>query len=164
MSAYLSLMTPMTDQQCLLEALAELGFDATKVEVHAEPVELVGFEGRRRVQQANVVIRRQHLGQASNDLGFRASDTGYQLLVSDYDQSRFGDRWLAELHGRYQTAWFAKQERLAEEERRLAEEERRRVVEAQRQAILQRAKKLGYRVQESREQGKLRLVLVKRVY
>lgn len=154
----------MTDQQCLLEALAVLGFDATKVEVHAAPVELVGFEGQRRAQMANVVIRRQHLGHASNDLGFCASDTGYQILVSDYDRSRFGDRWLAELHARYQTAWSAKQERLAEAERRRVEEERRQVVEAQRQAILQRAKKLGYRVQETREHGKLRLVLVKRVY
>jgi hypothetical protein len=53
---------------------------------------------------------------------------------------------------------------LAEAERRRVEEERRKLVEAQRQAIHEKAKKMGYRVQETREGDSLRLVLVKRVY
>lgn len=164
MSAYMTLMTPMVDQECLLSALEDLGFDSTKVEVHAEPVPLVGYEGGRRTQTANIVIRRQHVGHSSNDLGFLGTETGYRAIVSDYDQSRFGAGWLAQLNTRYQSRWSAKQEHLAEQERLAVERERQRLVEAQRQAIYRKAKQLGYRVQETQEGDKLRLVLVKRVY
>jgi hypothetical protein len=37
MSAYITLLTPMTDQECLMAALSDLGFDATKIAVHAIP-------------------------------------------------------------------------------------------------------------------------------
>ena len=163
MSAYLTLLTPMADQECLLAALADLGFDAAKVEVHATPVNLVGYVGDRRTPTANIVIRRQHVGAASNDIGFLASTTGYQAFVSD-DHPRFGTGWLTQLSGRYQIHWTAKQERVAAEERRRLEEERKRVVEAQRSAVHERAKKMGYRVQETREGETIRLVLVKRTY
>lgn len=164
MSAYITLLTPMTDQECLLAALTDLGFDATKVEVHETPVNLVGYAGDRRAQTANIVIRRQHVGAASNDVGFLASATGYQAFVSGYDHPRFGSGWLTQLNARYQVLWTAKQERLAAEERRRLEEERQRVVEAQRVAVHERAKKLGYIVKEAREGDKIRLVLVKRSY
>lgn len=164
MSAYITLLTPMTDQDCLLAALAELGFDAAKVEVHATPVNLVGYRGDARAQTANIVIRRQYIGSASNDVGFLASATGYQAFVSGYDHPRFGAGWLEQLNGRYQRRWAEKQERLEAEERRRLEEERRRVVEAQRQAVLERAKKMGYRVQETRDGETIRMVLLKRSY
>jgi hypothetical protein len=147
-----------------LGALDDVGFDGTKVEVHAEPVPLVGYEGGRRTQTANIVIRRQNVGHSSNDLGFLDTETGYRAIVSDYDQARFGAGWLAQLNTRYQSRWSAKQERLAEQQRLAVEQERQRLVEAQRQAIYQKAKQLGYRVQETQEGDKLRLVLVKRVY
>jgi hypothetical protein len=164
MSAYITLLTPMTDQECLLAALTDLGFDASKVEIHATPVNLVGYMGDRRTQTANIVIRRQHIGSASNDVGFLATPTGYQAFVSGYDHPRFGAGWLSQLDNRYQSHWTAKQERIVAEERRRLEEERRRLVEAQRQAIHERAKKMGYRVQETREGEIIRLVLVKRTY
>lgn len=164
MSAYMTLLTPMTDQECLLAALVDLGFDATKVEVHATPVSLVGYRGDQRAQTANIVIRRQHIGAASNDVGFLASATGYQAFVSDYDDPRLGPEWLTQLNRRYQTHWAAKRDRIVAEERRRLEEERQRLVEAQRQAVHQRAKKMGYRVQETREGETIRMVLVKRTY
>lgn len=164
MSAYITLMTPMTDQECLLAALADLGFDHTKVEVHAEPVNLVGYGGDRRVQAANIVIRRQHVGMASNDVGFLATATGFKAFVSGYDHPRFGSGWLSQLGTRYQSHWTAKEERLAAEERRRLEEERLILVEAQRKAVHERAKKMGYQVKETREGEIIRLVLVKRTY
>lgn len=164
MSAYITLLTPMTDQECLLAALADLGFDAAKIEVHATPVSLVGYAGDRRAQAANIVIRREHVGAASNDVGFLASATGYQAFVSGYDHPRFGAGWLTQLISRYQIHLTAKHERIAAEERRRLEEERQRVVEAQRQAVHERARKMGYQVQETREGEKIRLVLVKRTY
>lgn len=164
MSAYLQLLTPMTDQECLLEALADLGFDGSKVEVHATPQHLVGYGGDRRAQVAHVIIRRRNVGAASNDVGFLASPTGFQAFVSGYDHPRFGAGWLSHLGGRYQVHSAAKQERLAAEERRRQEEERQRLVEAQRQAVLERARQMGYRVQETREGETVRLVLVRRTY
>jgi hypothetical protein len=164
MSAYKMLLTPMTDQECLLAALADVGFDSSQVEVHPTPVNLVGYAGDQRAQTASIVIRRQHVGAASNDVGFLASATGYQAFVSGYDHPRFGTGWLSQLHSRYEAHWSAKQERLAAEDRRRVEEERRRVVEAQRQAIHERAKKMGYRVEERLEGEKIRIVLVKRTY
>jgi hypothetical protein len=164
MSAYLTLLTPMTDQDCLLAALTELGFDSSKVEVHATPVNLFGYTGDQRKQQANIVIRRHHIGMGSNDVGFLASATGYQAFVSGFDHPRFGTGWLTQLNTRYQTHSAAKQERLAAEDRRRMEEERQRVVEAQRQVVHERARKMGYRVQETHEGESIRLVLVKRTY
>jgi hypothetical protein len=164
MSAYLTLLTPMTDQECVLAALVDVGFDASKIQVHATPVNLVGYRGDQRSQTANIVIRRQHIGSASNDVGFLASPTGYQAFVSGYDNPRFGAGWITQLNHRYQVHWTAKQERLAAEERRRLEEERQRLVEAQRKAVHERARKLGYRVKETREGETIRLVLVKRTY
>lgn len=164
MSAYLTLLTPMTDQECLLAALVDLGFDTTRVEVHAAPVQLVGYAGDRRSQTANIVIRRQQIGAASNDVGFLATATGYQALVSGYDHPRFGAGWITQLSLRYQVHSDAKKERAAAEERRRLEVERQKLVEAQRQAVHERAKKMGYRVEEKREGDKLRMVLVKRTY
>ena len=100
MSAYITLMTPMTDQECLLAALADVGFVHSKVEVHDSPVPLVGYEGASRAQTAHLVIRRQYVGSASNDLGFLATPTGFQAIVSDYDQQRYGASWLAQVSER----------------------------------------------------------------
>lgn len=164
MSAYITLMTPMVDQDCLLSALADLGFDQSRVEVHAQPVQLEGYMGDRRVQTANIVIRRKYVGGASNDVGFLATSTGYQAYVSGYDHPRFGTSWLGQLTTRYQYHDAIKQERLAAEERQRQEEERKKLVEAQRASVYEKAKKLGYMVKESREGETLRLVLVKRSY
>ena len=85
MSAYITHLTPMIEQDCLLAALADVGISRQKVEVHAQPVALVGYEGQQRQQSAHLVIRRQHIGSASNDLGFLFSPTGYKAIISDYD-------------------------------------------------------------------------------
>ncbi len=161
MSAYLTLLTPMTDEECLLSALVDLGFDQAKVEVHATPVQLVGYAGDRRGQSANIVIRRQHVGAVSSDVGFLVTAFGYHALVSD---PPFSAGWITQLSQRYQLHEGAKKERLAAEERRRLEEQRQELVEAQRQAVHERAKKMGYLVEEKREGDKLRLVLVKRSY
>lgn len=164
MSAYITLMTPMTNQEFILAALTDMGFQRDQIEVHAEPVQLVGYGGERRAQTANIVIRRRHVGTASNDLGLLATPTGYQLQVSDYDRHQYGDDWVRRLHDRYRHHETIAQERLAEAERRRLEDERRQLVEAQRLGVLARAKQLGYQVKETREGDTVRLVLLKRTY
>lgn len=164
MSAYLTLMTPMTDRECLLAALSDLGFGQQKVEVHDVPVHLMGYQGDTRTQLANIVIRRQHVGSGSNDIGFLASATGYQSNVSQYDLLKYGNHWMQQLNTRYKIHEAAKHERLAEEERRRLEEERKRLIEAQRRTIHEKAAKMGYQIKESNEGGTLRIVLIKRTY
>lgn len=168
MSAYLTIPTPLVDQDALVAALEDLGFGRAAIEVHAESVALVGYEGRERDPRAHVVIRRQHVGSASNDLGFERTDTGYRAHVSDYDRRRYDASWLARLRERHDVHHRASLERVAAEARQREEErraeERRALVEAQRDAIVARARAMGYRVEERREAGGVRLVLSKRVY
>lgn len=168
MSAFMSLPTPIVDQDALVEALEDLGFARAAIEVHAEAVPLVGYEGAARNIHAHVVIRRRHVGAMSNDLGFERTATGFRAHISDFDRRAFGSTWLAKLHARHDAHHRAKLERLAAEARRREEErreeERRRLVEAQRAAIYEKARALGYRVEEKREGDKVRLVLMKRVY
>jgi hypothetical protein len=174
MSAYITLATPLIDRDCLLAALADLGFPGPSVEVHEMPVALVGYEGALRPERAHLVIRRQHVGPESNDIGFEAAPTGFRAHISDFDRQRYGDGWLRQLHEHYGSHYAAAQTRrehesieaarLAEIEARRREEQRRSVVAAQRQAILDKAEAMKYRVQETRQGDTIRLVLVKRVY
>lgn len=163
MSAYITLATPMLDRECLLGALTDLGFGHGRVEVHDTPTTIIGYAGQQR-GTAEVIIRKQHLGAALGDLGFRWTATGFQAVLDQDDRGRYGQAWLQQLHARYQEHARSKQVRLAEAERQRLAEQRRQVVEAQRQAIHEKARKMGYRVQESREGERVRLVLVKRVY
>jgi hypothetical protein len=160
MSAYITLVTPMIDEGCLLEAIVAGGFAESNIVRSEEPLTLRGWRSGRK---ANIVLRKEHTGDHYNDIGFVRTATGFTAVLSD-DSATFGPGWLTQISARYQQAWTAKQERIAAEERRRLEEERQRVVEAQRQAVHERAKKMGYRVQETREGDKIRLMLVKRSY
>lgn len=160
MSAYIQLPTPMTDQESLLNALADNGLQKHQLEIFDTPQRLSGWAGG---QYANIVIRKKVTGDFYNDIGFLETPTGYRAVLSD-DSYQFGRNWLTKVNASYQTHWTARQERLAEEERQRIEEERKQLVEAQRQAVQEKAKKMGYRIQEKHENGKIRMVLVKRIY
>lgn len=160
MSAYVTLVTPMIDEPCLVAAIVEQGFAEAHIVRSATPVALRGWQNGR---QAHIVLRKEHTGDAFNDIGFLRSATGYTAILSN-DYAKFGPEWLSRVSARYNAHWTEKQAQLAVEERRRIEEERRWLVEAQRQAVHERAKKLGYQVKESREGETVRLVLVKRTY
>ena len=71
------------DRRLLLAALGEIGF--TDVE-EGEQLPLYGYQGDRRPETAEIVVRRQVIGPASNDLGFTRTPTGYVPIVSEYDE------------------------------------------------------------------------------
>jgi hypothetical protein len=162
MSAYIQLMTPMVDEDCLCAALSDLGFKDSAIERHASPIALRGFTGHTP-EHAHLVLR-GHLAHSSADIGFLKTSTGYRAIVNDIDLAQFGEKWLTKLNQNYQAQLAAKLERIAEEERQLLEKQRRQLVEAQRTSVYERAKKMGYTVKESREGDSIRLVLVKRIY
>jgi hypothetical protein len=61
-----------------------------------------GYQGDRRPETAELVVRRRHLGTASNDLGFARTPHGYVPIVSDYDQRTLqGGQFLVKLRTAY---------------------------------------------------------------
>ena len=71
------------DRRLLLAALAEIGF--AEVE-EGQQLPLYGYQGDRRPETAEIVVRRRVIGPASNDLGFAQTPDGYVPIVSEYDQ------------------------------------------------------------------------------
>ncbi len=132
MSHYSEVRIEFRDRAALVAALNRLGFQR-KVEVHQEAKALYGYQGDRRVQQAHIIIRRQHVGLAANDIGFqRQSDGTYRAWISEYDQN----------HNGYSDSWLGRLKQAYGVERAKAE-----------------AKKKGYRVTEQKqEDGRIRLV------
>ena len=103
MSHYSEVQIELTDEGCLVAALSRLGFKGT-VEVHREAQSLYGYQGEVRSQKAHVIIRRQHVGSAANDVGFEGQADGrYRVWVSDYDRkyNKYDDAWLGRLKQAY---------------------------------------------------------------
>jgi hypothetical protein len=71
------------DRRLLLAALAEIGFADVE---EGDSLPLYGYQGDRRPETAELVVRRQVIGAASNDLGFSQTPDGYMPIVSEYDQ------------------------------------------------------------------------------
>jgi hypothetical protein len=133
MSHYSEVEIELADEGCLVAALGRLGFEG-KVEVHKTPQALYGYQGDAREQKAHIIIRRQHVGQAANDLGFeRQPDGKYRVWVSDYDVK----------YNKYDNAWMGRLKQAYGVEKARAE-----------------ARKKGYRVSEQKlDDGRIRLVL-----
>ncbi len=108
------------DRRLLLAALADLGY--TDVE-EGEALALYGYLGDKRTETAEIVVRRNHLGSASNDLGFARTPQGYIPIISEYDQRVLhGGQFLVELRTAYN-------ERVVEEVKRRLHGTSQRVVE-----------------------------------
>jgi len=133
MSHYSEVQIEFKDRAALVAALERLGFQG-KLEIHQESRALYGYQGDRREQQAHIIIRRQHVGPAANDIGFqRQPDGTYRAWVSEFDQRQngYGDAWLGKLKQAYGV------------EKARAE-----------------ARKRGYRVSEQKlDDGRVRLVM-----
>jgi hypothetical protein len=133
MSHYSEVAIELTDEGCLVAALCRLGFEG-KVEVHREARPLYGYQGDVRPQKAHIIIRRQHVGRAANDLGFeKQADGRFRVWVSEFDQSHNGynDAWLGRLKQAYGI-----------------------------EKVRREAKKRGYRLTEQKQDnGTVRLVL-----
>jgi hypothetical protein len=107
------------DRRLLVGALSDLGY--AEVE-EGEGLALFGYKGDQRPETAEIVVRRQHLSGASNDIGFARTTEGYVPIVSEYDQHALHS---GQLVVRLRTAYS---ERVVEElRRRLHGSARRRI-------------------------------------
>ena len=86
MSHYVECRPGFKDQQALIEALVAVGFERSQIEVHQTAVPLFGYRGDERPQRAHIVIRREHVGPAANDVGWeRQPDGTFRAWISEYD-------------------------------------------------------------------------------
>jgi len=87
MSHFVECRTEFRDPQALVAALVECGFQESQIEVHQDTVALYGYQGDVRPQKAHIVVRRQHVGTAANDVGWeRMPDGIFRAWISEYDQ------------------------------------------------------------------------------
>ena len=100
MSKFEELLTVLSDDRLLVEALRERGYNP---EVSHEGTSLYGYLGDERPEKAHIVIRRQQLDSASNDIGFARDASGvYRALISEYDRGiGFDDAWLGRVAQTY---------------------------------------------------------------
>jgi hypothetical protein len=108
MSKFEVSQTTFTDQSHLVGALTEMGFTP---EVYDNPVHLYGHYGDERPDVAHVVIRRDQIHFASNDVGFvRGEDGIFRAIVSEFDRGfvsnsigmALDDTWIGRLKKLYQ--------------------------------------------------------------
>ena len=72
------------NEESLIKALKELGFNP---KIHEKAKNLYGYRADQRDQVAHIILPREQVGTASNDIGFERLDNGkYQLHVSEFDQ------------------------------------------------------------------------------
>ena len=122
MSHFVQIRTQIREEAILVECLKKMGF--TGVECHEEAQHLFGYQGDRRPETAEVIVRRKDIGLASNDIGFKRQPSGeYQAVISEYDRRRFSEAWLQELNRNYACSVIQEQIReqdlLVEDERML---------------------------------------------
>ena len=100
MSKYEELVTVLTEERYLVEALEQLGY---KPEVHKGGAALCGYLGDERPEKAHVIVRRQQLNSASNDIGFARDAQGqFRAVVSDYDRGiGFDQGWVGRVAQAY---------------------------------------------------------------
>lgn len=84
MSEYVVTETQYKDQDCLVQALKDVGYREVEV---GERLRLYGYRGDVRQETAEVVVRRKHVGASANDIGFaRGGDGRFQEITSRFDR------------------------------------------------------------------------------
>ena len=93
MSHYVDIETEIKDIKALVKALERMGFKG-KVEVHNVATNLYGYQGDKRDQKAHVILRRQHVGSCSNDIGYERMANGcFKAIISEYDSTKYNEEW-----------------------------------------------------------------------
>jgi hypothetical protein len=140
MSAYKTIETQFRSLDSLLAALGDLGYTKEQIQVASKTKEstlpMYGYHGDLRPEKCGVRIARQHIGPASNDVGFAWDGQTWRAIISEFD-----------MHASYKTSMNV--ERQAKLKQRYALHETKRI-----------AKVKGYSIQETTmPDGTLRLTL-----
>jgi len=102
LSAYQTQSTVFEDKDSLVKGLGENGYGLNTVEVHDIPQTLFDYCGYPRPQKAHIILRRQFVGGAANDIGFlKNTDGTYTAIISEYDSMRHNTAWITNLTKSY---------------------------------------------------------------
>ena len=114
MSQYAKLESQYKDRECLVQALNDQGYST--VEVHEQPQQLFDYCGRATTyldasgDKAEIIVRRQYVGGAANDLGFaKQADGKYAPIVSRFDTGKHNTKWFNKLKDSYNDKATAKE-------------------------------------------------------
>ncbi len=100
MSHYTIVETKIVDAPALAEGLADMGYEDVEVWESAQP--LMDYSGSETKETADVIVRRQHVGRLSNDIGFKHQFVGpMRAIISDWDRDKHNEGWMRELTRRY---------------------------------------------------------------
>ena len=106
MSHYIDIETEIKNEEALVRALERVGFKS-QVEVHKTAQSLYGYKGDARNQKANIIVRRNYVGRASNDIGWERNAKGsYVSHISEFDQNKYGTEWQMNLQKYYGVELF----------------------------------------------------------
>ncbi|MCL2142729.1 MAG: hypothetical protein FWH44_00485 [Methanomassiliicoccaceae archaeon] len=150
--------TIFMDKECLLEALKAVGTKYT-VEGNTILTDRVDYYGPERfVWEKNRFI---FTHDSSANSGHYLS--GFGMTGRGLKEWTTVSSFLKTVDIAYKTAYYAKLERLAEEERRAEVERKHKIVEEKRSEIIARAKEEGYYIKESSDGKNIQLVLTRTV-
>lgn len=84
MSAYKTITCTFKDEKILINALQNIGYQPI---VHKEKQALYGYKNDKRKEQAEIIVSKDQISIASNDLGFSYNEKTkeYIMICSDYD-------------------------------------------------------------------------------
>lgn len=87
MSAYKILTCSFKDKQTLLDSLKTLGFNPIE---YKEKRNLQGYKNDLRQEKAEIIVPKNQISYASNDLGFMYDESNkeYLMICSEYDSHR----------------------------------------------------------------------------
>lgn len=136
MSKYLKVKRTFTSRTALRAALQATGISFEEARPGQE-INLVGYHGDQREQTATFIIRRQHIGSLSNDLGWHwnKQEKAFEEIVSEFDSSQARCTGIRKIVGREYLAASA----------------------------IERARAKGYRAERRVQDGQLQVVVTGRV-
>ena len=142
---------PMTDHECAVEALKEVGATIIASNQNQIQVRVNGQEWAMQRNHGRYTIRvNRRTGSAlnwMNDLG-----PVYEQAVQ---------RKLRRLRTEEETAQLESERAEIQTQREAFENQRLELIEQRKQEILEKAKALGYRVKQTEQNGQIRMVLVR---
>jgi len=142
---------PMTDHECAIEALEEVGATILASNQNQIRIRINGLEWSMQKSHGRYSIRVNR--RVGNSLNWMNN------LGPVYEQAV--QRKLRRLRTEEETAQLESERAEIQAQREAFENQRLELIEQRKQEILEKAKTLGYRVKQTEQNGQIRMVLVR---
>ena len=143
---------PMTDHECAVEALEEVGATILASNENHLRIKINGNEWSLQKSHGRYSLRYNQRTVGGNLSWLDNISQVYEQSVT---------RKLRRLRTEEESAQLESERETVRAEREAFEAQRQGLIEQRRQEILEKAKTLGYRVKETKQNGQIRMVLVR---